>query len=402
MLDPQGTLRRSSLVSFDPDGRVSEVRYDVPPHELDAQPGTEYLNGILVPGLVNAHCHLELSFFRGAIPQHTGLVEFVRQVISRRGQYPRELQTQRAEAEDAAMWLEGIQAVGDISNDTVSFPAKARAAAERRTRYHTFAEYFGMPADTEAAARAEYERQVGPLQDAAARLGLGISPTPHSTYLVSDRLFRLGGSSPRVSIHFMETPSELGFYQRQGGMYDFVRASGMTPDFLHYGSHPQRLVQSLPPDLPMLLVHCTQMQEADIELVLNHFTDVTFVLCPRSNYYIEGGYPPAELFRRAGARVALGTDGLSSNTSLSVAQEIKWLAGVGAEQGAQGAQGARDSGVPLELILHWATAGGAAGLGMDGEIGSFEVGKRPGAVLLTHIDFGAMRPTEQTQAVRIV
>lgn len=389
LLDPQGKLRANSVVTFDPSGRVTQVRYELPPHELDAQPGTEYLNGILVPGLVNAHCHLELSFFRGAIPTHTGLVEFVRQVISRRGQCPREQQVRQAQQQDLAMWHEGIQAVGDISNDTVSFPAKARAAEQGRTRYHTFAEYFGMPADTPQAARHEYERQVEPLLQAAAPLGLRITPTPHSTYLVSDRLFRLGGDSSRVSIHFMETPSELGFYRGGGGMYDFVRSGGMTPDFLHYGSHPRRLVQSLPRELPMLLVHCTQMQEADLEQVLNHFTDVTFVLCPRSNYYIEGGYPPAEMFLKAGARVALGTDGLSSNTALSVVEEIKCLA-------------QREEGISLDRLLQWATAGGAAGLGLEGEIGSFEVGRRPGAVLLSPVDFRTMRPTEQTRGVRII
>ncbi len=364
---------------------LSVERFDTPA-ELDRQAGVEHHNGILIPGMTNAHCHLELSFFKGAISQGTGLVSFIKEVIGKRNNYPRELQIERAVEGDLEMWNDGIQACGDISNDTTSFPAKVQSRDQHRLYYHTFAEYFGTPAPDQA--EAQYRRDTANVA-VGREMGLVITPSPHSTYLMSDKLLKMGADSPRVSIHFMETPAELGLFDRTGEMYEFMTESGMEPDFLAYGSHPRRLVESLPAGLPMLLVHNTQMKEADLKEVTGHFTDVTFVLCPRSNYYIERAFPPAEMFYKAGVRVALGTDSLSSNTSLSMVEEIKWLA-------------KNNPSIPLSAILTWATLGGAEGLGVADRIGSFAVGKHPGAVLLTGIDFETMRPTDHTASIRLI
>lgn len=384
LLASDGTLLRNGVVRFTADGTVVGVEQC---ERIDSLPQTEYHNGILIPGMTNAHCHLELSFFKGAIPQHAGMVKFIEHVVSKRNDYSREEQVARAIEEDVAMWREGIQAVGDISNDTTSFPAKVRAMREGRTRYHTFAEFFGMPADDEA--EAFYRRSVDPLLAAAARDGLIITPTQHSTYFMSDKLFRLGAGSARMSIHFMETPAEVDFFDRRGGIYDMVKESaGREPDFLAYGGHAERLVASLPKDAHLVLIHNTQMRPKDLELILNYFEDVTFVLCPRSNYYIDADFPPAQMLYEAGARVALGTDSLSSNTSLSLTEEIKWLA-------------KHNPQIPLSAMLQWATLNGARALGFGEEIGSFEQGKRPGAVLLTGIDFSSMTLTEDARTVRL-
>lgn len=384
LLSPDGKLIRNGVVHFDADGIVLGVEQC---DRIDTLPRTEYHNGILLPGMTNAHCHLELSFFRGAIPRHAGMVEFIRHVVSRRNDYSRAEQVERAIEEDLSMWYEGIQAVGDISNDTTSFPAKVKAMREGRTRYHTFAEFFGMPDD--ADAEALYHRSVDPLLAAAKADGLEVTPTQHSTYFMSDKLFRLAADSPLLSIHFMETPAEVDFFDRRGGIYDMVKESaGREPDFLAYGGHAERLVASLPKEAHLILIHNTQMGRQDMELILNYFEDVTFVLCPRSNYYIDADFPPAQMLYEAGARVALGTDSLSSNTSLSLAEEIKWLS-------------AHNPDIPLETVLQWATLNGARALRFGDAIGSFERGKRPGAVLLTGIDFPSMRLTDEARTVRL-
>ncbi len=384
LLASDGKLVRNGVVHFASDGTVIGAEQC---ENIDSLPQTEYHNGILIPGMTNAHCHLELSFFKGAIPQHVGMVKFIEHVVSKRNDYSREVQVARAVEEDLSMWREGIQAVGDISNDTTSFPAKVRAMREGRTRYHTFAEFFGMPADDEAEGL--YHRAVDPLLAEAARDGLAITPTQHSTYFMSDKLFRLGADSPRISIHFMETPAEVEFFDRRGGIYEMVKgAAGREPDFLAYGGHAERLVASLPRDAHLVLIHNTQMRHRDMDLILNYFEDVTFVLCPRSNYYIDADFPPAQMLYEAGARVALGTDSLSSNTSLALAEEIKWLS-------------EHNPGIPLAAILQWATLNGARALGFADEIGSFEAGKRPGAVLLTGVDFRSMRLTDDARTVRL-
>lgn len=384
LLGRDGKLIRNGVVHFAADGTVVGVEQC---GNIDSLPQTEYHNGILIPGMTNAHCHLELSFFKGAIPQHVGMVEFIRHVVSKRNDYSREEQVTRAVEEDLSMWREGVQAVGDISNDTTSFPAKVRAKAEGRTRYHTFAEFFGMPADDKA--EAFYHRSVDPLLTAAEKEGLIITPTQHSTYFMSDKLFKLAADSPLMSIHFMETPAEVEFFDRKGGIFELVsEAGGREPDFLAYGGHAERLVGSLPKEAHLVLIHNTQMRRKDMELILSYFDDVTFVLCPRSNYYIDADFPPAQMLYEAGARVALGTDSLSSNTSLSLAEEIKWVS-------------AHNPEIPLAAILQWATLNGARALRFDGEIGSFEPGKRPGAVLLTGVNFDTMRLTDAARTVRL-
>lgn len=367
-MSDSGQILPNGVVDFAEDGTVLDVRVNVP--DIDSLPRAEYLNGILIPGMVNAHCHLELSFFKGEIPQGTGLVEFIKNVVSRRGSFARDLQIERAKAEDAYMWATGVQAVGDISNDTVSFDAKIGS----KIHYHTFAEYFGTPTQEEANSKYLHDTEI---VATARKLGLMITPTPHSTYLVSEELFSYANESERLSIHFMETPSEVDLFDRRGGMYDFMVAGGMAPDFLHYGGHSCRLVEQVDGGISTLLVHNTQIQKQDVERVLSHFRDVTFVLCPRSNYYIERGTPPAEMLHRMGCSMALGTDSLSSNTSLDMAAEVECL-------------WRENPSLELSTILSWATIGGARGLGMDSVIGSLTCGKRPGAVLLEGLDLATM------------
>ena len=133
-------------------------------------------------------------------------------------------------------------------------------------------------------------------------------------------------------------------------------------------SHSQLVLVS---DRPLLLVHGTFASQQEIESLAERFGDrLSWVLCPRSNDYIEGARPPVETLRRAGVRSALGTDSLSSNETLSIVEELKML-----------------RSVPLDEALRWATLGGAEALGIDLWAGSFVPGKRPGAVLLGGIDF---------------
>lgn len=368
---------RHALVEFDGQGAVVSIgSYD----NLDSIAGVEYHDGILIPGMTNAHCHLELSYLLGAVGEGDGLVEFIRQIMAVRGNWTFEQQVERAVAEDRKMWSEGVQAVGDISNGEASFEAKNTS----KIAYHTFAEYFNMPPDDQVD---QYFAKSTAHIAAAKSLGLAISPTPHSNYMVGDKLFKKSATSERCSIHFMETPSEVDYFDKKGKMYDFVTADGMKPDFLHYGGHAERLIGSLPPDMPLILIHNTMITERQVDQLASYFHDLTFVLCPRSNYFIERAYPPAMMLDRMGVRVAMGTDSLTSNHSLSMAAEIEWLAKSNPE-------------LPLATILRWATAGGADGLGMGDQIGRFEVGKRCGAVLLEGVDLKLMRVGSQSLSCR--
>lgn len=123
------------------DGRIESVETCAAP---DGRPGVEFYAGVLVPGLINVHCHLELSYLRGAIAQDGGFAAFARSMGRVRGQFSEQERAAAIAAADARMWAEGMQAVGDVANGDSAFAVKARS----RLSYRTFAEVFGLHTDS--------------------------------------------------------------------------------------------------------------------------------------------------------------------------------------------------------------------------------------------------------------
>ncbi len=362
-------------MSVDAQGVITDISS---PGQIDSLPGVEFYSGILIPAMVNAHCHLELSALCGAIPSGGGFAGFARAMGATRRDTPG--RTQAIAAQDAVLWQQGVGAVADICNGDATFASKT----ESPIRYHNFLELFGL--------RTPAADALDPLVRAASQHGLPWSVTPHSTYSLQSAAFEdavaRGGSSPDapLSIHFMESPGERELFERRGELWDWYRAQGMETDFLGFGSPAGRVIAQVPCDRPAMLVHNTFITEEDVDRLTDHFGDrITFVLCPRSNRYITGATPPVGLLRRKGVRIALGTDSLASNTSLSLIEEMKTL-----------------DGIPLEELLGWATTGGAEALGIGGSHGSIEIGKAPGLALLTGIDWDAMRLLPEACARRIL
>lgn len=354
------------LVTSAPDGRIVSIeQYD----QADRLPGVEFYAGLLAPGMVNAHCHLELSYLRGAIPEGGGFTAFARAMGEVRNRFEPAQREAAIDAADARMWADGIQAVGDISNGEESFPVKARS----RLLYRTFAEVFGLK---RYSAKAQL-----PLLD-----NPWTSLTPHAVYSVQDTLFRslcAEGEAP-LSIHFMESPVESELFRQRGELWEWYAQAGLTCDFLHYGSPARRIVESIPSDRSVILVHDCCVTQQDIDLIMEHFTTpVWWCLCPRSNHYISRLCPPVELLRRNGLRICLGTDSLASNSSLSLLEEIRQL-----------------PEVPLLESLKWATRNGAEALALE-EVGEVAVGKRPGLILFSGLDYRTMSLTRDSRLTRI-
>lgn len=363
------------LVTIDGSGRVVAVETHVA--DIDSRCGVEFYSGILMPGMVNAHSHLELAFAQGQIARRCGFAGFAQGLRTARERAD-EAAKQRAMAfHDAAMWQEGIAAVGDISNGADSFGVKSTS----NIKYHTFVETYGL--------------RLSSLTDAvqvcaeARERGLAATLTPHSTYSLNEALFREAieaGGDP-LSVHFMESEGERELFGGHGAMAEWYAQAGFTTDFTdRYGSPAERIIANIPPDRRVMLVHDTCVNEREAQALAAHFgSNLTWVLCPRSNMFITGATPPVDMLRQTGCRIALGTDSLASNHDLSMVGELKAL-----------------SGVPLGELLGWATLGGAQALGVDGELGSLEVGKRPGVVLLEGVDLGRMELTDRSSARRLV
>ena len=342
---------------------------------LDSCEGVEFHAGMLAPAMVNAHAHLELSYLRGAITPHSGFAGFAAQMARVRGGFTAAEREAAAVQADAEMWEEGTDAVADISNDDSSFGVKSRS----RIVYRTFAEVFGLKKPSFDAAR--------PLL-AHPRTSL----TPHSTYSLDDRAFRTlcnEGEEP-LSIHFMESDSERQLFEGYGPMAEWFAAEGFPCDFRHYGSPAKRIAACVPPGRSVLLVHCCAVTQEDIDVIMNHFTaPVYWVLCPRSNDYISGAKPDVGLLRRSGVTICTGTDSLASNGSLSLAEELRRLHEIAAEED-----------LTVAESYSWASGNGAAALGLTGH--AIEPGSSCGIVCISGFDPRTLRPTPAFSVKRVL
>ncbi|MCU0380317.1 MAG: amidohydrolase family protein [Chitinophagaceae bacterium] len=366
-----------------PDGAVLVLSDDGTVIDLvsatDAGDDTEKYPGLLSPGFVNAHCHLELSHLKGLVPPGTGLVDFLLQVVQKRSALSVDVQEAIRDAE-ADMEAAGIVAVGDICNTTDTVEIKGRS----RIAWTNFVEVLSFRDETAAERIAHYQsvrEQFLPLPDTGYH-GMAIpraSLVPHAPYSISPRSFQLineASSGQVVSMHNQETPAEDELYR--SGQGDFLRL------FSYFGNtaapNPVTGQSSLRSVLPyfngrqtLLLVHNTCTVESDLQFArefgAKHSLETYFCLCPNANLYIENRLPPVEMLLAEHANIVLGTDSLSSNYQLSIAAEIHTLRSA-------------FPGIPLETMLGWATLSGARALKRDDLLGSFDKGKKPGVVLL--------------------
>lgn len=364
-----GHLERNIIVDIDPDGTISHIHRC---ENIDREAGVEFYPGILIPGMVNAHCHLELSYLRGAIAEGGGYATFASEIGRVRGGFSNEERLRAASIADATMWEEGIEAVADIANDDLVMPIKERS----RIQYKTMFEFFGLNNhDTE------------PLDNIASQYK-DASVTPHSTYSVQDRAFNAICSKYRelLSLHFLESENEALLYEHQGSLHTWYQRMGWECDFLKYGTPARRVAESIPHEGHLLLVHNTCATAEDvttIERTLKCHT--TWVLCPESNRYISNLCPPVGMLEQMGVSVAIGTDSLASARTLSMVDNMRLL-----------------GNVPLEKLLSYATINGAKALGIEATKGSITVGKRPGLAIIEGIDFATMTLTNESRSYRLL
>jgi cytosine/adenosine deaminase-related metal-dependent hydrolase len=344
------------------------VVQDIVP-ETAAGDDVQQVDGILCPGFINTHCHLELSHMAGVVPEGTGLPAFLTNVMEKRGQQDPAAQEQAMAAAEKAMWESGIAAVGDICNGTASLTQKKNAALY----YHSFIECMGF---VPTFAQARYDFSKGVLEQ-FREAGLPCSIVPHAPYSVSAELFALLAATPDnipVSIHNQEAEAENSLYRdKTGDFLNFYKHFGMDASaFQPTGTN------SLPAWLssfkqPIILVHNTFTQETDIQFTKDIAIQAYWCLCPQANLYIEKRLPDIQLLRNQRCTITLGTDSLASNHQLSIWEEIQTIR-------------KHFPAIPLEEILRWATFNGAQALGIGDLYGSFEKGKRPGVVLIDHIE----------------
>lgn len=329
----------------------------------------QFFNGILSPGLINAHCHLELSHMKGLIPQKSGLVDFILDVLNKRqdAEYLILKSIQDAEKE---MMDSGIVAVGDICNTTFTLPQKQL----QQLKYYNFIEVSGWHPDI-AKTRYQIAQSNYDVFNQLSKRSHSGSIVPHAPYSVSNQLWEYlkpNFSQQTITIHNQETSFENHFFENGEG--DFVRLYerlGVNNSFFSPTgkSSIQSYLQHTTNAQNLILVHNTFTNETDISFVKKEMNSSFWCICIKANLYIENALPPVELLRKNQCTIVLGTDSLASNDSLSIVAEMKMIK-------------QHFPSIPLSEILQWATINGAVALQLEQLLGSFEKGKTPGVVLL--------------------
>jgi cytosine/adenosine deaminase-related metal-dependent hydrolase len=328
-------------------------------------------DAVLVPGLVNAHTHLELSALRGRVPGGRGFAPWVSALMEARGQSVPESDAEAIDAAVSELLAAGTAAVGEVTNSLASVPALAGRPLVARV----FAEVFGLGRGAAEAMRDGLRGRIAALGVLPGNVSVTLAP--HTAYTLHvDVLAALSAEAREAgaltTLHLAEHAAERAFLRDGSGPFaDFLRARGVP-----LGAHVApgmdavrhaRACGALGPHV--LAVHLADAREDELAIVAESQTPV--VLCPRSNLHIELRFPPLELLLRAGIRPGLGTDSLASAPSLDVLAEARALR-------------ARFPRVSARALVAMATGWGAQALGVGPVAGTLAPGRAPGVVAFAH------------------
>lgn len=357
---------KNGVITIDSNGKILNIDQ----RENHESSNLETYEGIIVPGFVNTHCHLELSHMKSVAPTGTGLLPFLKTVVNFRDVSEDQIMT-AIKAGDLEMQQEGIVAVGDISNKTDTVATKSKSPI----RYYTFVEMFDFMQNDWADKTFDDYYKV--FEEQSNGNGNRKSCVPHAPYTVSQKLFsKLKKETDKgmtISIHNQETPHEDAFFLNKTGDFlkfyetfqisiDDFKPSGKTA--IHYA------LENMNPSCRTLFVHNTMTGSEDIQKAHDWGgKNVFWATCANANLYIENRMPDYQKFIDNDAQMTIGTDSLTSNWQLSIIDEMRTISKF-------------QSYIPFETLLKWATLNGAKALGFEEDLGSIEVGKTPGLNLL--------------------
>lgn len=329
----------------------------------------EYYEGIITPGFVNTHCHLELSHLHQKINKNTGIVDFGLHVIKHRNNIAIEHQIEAMKIADKQMIEQGIVAVGDISNSEISVEAKKISSLY----YHTFVELISLNPEKQNLVFDKGKEIIQFFKNE----NLPCSLAPHAPYSVSCQLIKSISDfcfliNKPTSIHNQESDAENLFFKNKTGDYlrlyenlqlniDFFESSGK--------SSLQSVLKHFNTNVNTLLVHNCFTNKEDIEKVNTYHQQLFWCLCPNANLYIENILPDIELLINQNCCLTLGTDSLASNNQLSIIEEINTIY-------------KHFPKMPFEVLLKAATYNGAKFLGIDDEFGELKANVNCGINLI--------------------
>jgi cytosine/adenosine deaminase-related metal-dependent hydrolase len=374
---------KRAVVTTENDGTILSV--EDTRGNLKEEHSTVYYNGIITPGFVNCHSHLELSHMKDSVPEQTGLGCFLEYIRNRR-ENEREKIISRAFSANNYMYREGIVLCADICNTTDTFGIKK----ESRIRYHNLLEVFGI--DPEKAEKRM--KEITTVSEMARKMNLIFSLVPHSVYSMSLTLLRILKNECRnsnlTSIHFMETSAEKSLLNHHSGpLMESYQRMGILPEKLETAaSHETVVLNEVTRSGNLILVHATYADRETIRAVKAR-SNLFWCLCPNSNLYIGNTLPPVNQLIEEGCDMVIGTDSLASNHKLSILEELKTIQFNFPE-------------LSLVNLISWATANGARALGEEKQFGTIEPGKKPGLLVLENVDLQNMKLLPETIVTRLI
>lgn len=376
----------NGFVEYDSDGTVLAVGECAHPSEEDV-----FIDGAIVPGFVNCHCHVELSYMWKLFRKGTGMAGFIDQINALRDTKSMEEKVGDISRWMETMWDRGVSAMADISNCSDSFAVKKASPMYTRT----FLEVFG----TEPEDCGRVMEGVMELKEEADGLGLDASPTPHACYTMSPGLLTAvsaeGLKTGYLSFHSEETVEEEDMVRfGRGPMWENRKSAGMSvppvtgESSLKYFIDRLKEAHPAPFDENILLVHEVCLDQEGIDAIKEVMNHPYIALCPCSNIFIHNALPPVDLMRSNGLKLTVGTDSLSSNDDLDMVRELYCLQ-------------SNFKGLEMEELLSWACLNGAEFLGKQDVLGSISIGKKPGLVVIDNLD-GYGRLTAGSSSQRII
>jgi cytosine/adenosine deaminase-related metal-dependent hydrolase len=374
---------KRAVVTTENDGTILSIEDTL--GNLKEEHSTIYYNGIIIPGFVNCHSHLELSHMKTSVPEQTGLGGFLEYIRNSREDETEKI-ISHAFSADSNMYNEGIVLCADICNTTDTFGIKK----DSRIKYHNLLEVFGI--DPEKAEKRM--KEITTVSEKAREMNLMFSLVPHSVYSMSITLLRILKNECRynnlTSIHFMETLAEKTLLNDHSGqLMESYQRMGILPERLETAaSHETAVLNEVTLSGNLILVHATYADRETIRAVKER-SNLFWCLCPNSNLYIGNTLPPVSRLIEEKCDLVIGTDSLASNRKLSILEELKTIQNNFPE-------------FPLADLVSWATANGARALGEEKQYGTIEPGKKPGLLVLENVDLQNMKLLPETIVTRLI
>ena len=336
----------------------------------DTTKGIELGDVAVMPGLVNAHTHLEFSYMRDQVPPASSFTAWARQIINERRNAPHPLKDPRViDAIDGAideLLRCGTAVVGEITNTLfITFDKLAKSQLAGVVFWELIGFNMGEDADFDKILQQALED----LGDLPRTEKVRASLAAHAPYSVAPLFFRAIKKAvdkmPFVpsSVHLAENSEEVELLKTGAGPWQTLMKDigSWNHAWTAPGVGPVQYLDNMKfIDDRLLVVHGVQMSPDDLELLRER--GATLVTCPRSNAHTGAGVPPILDFYQSGVRVAIGTDSLASSPDLNVFAEIATMHALAPS-------------VPAAALLESATIQGARALGFDADYGTIEPGK---------------------------